>query len=87
MNSYLEHVGKVIRATAFHSPMTYSWFGKLSPELPAKTKRAMTLESARTFLLYNLQARFSSEVARRTKGTAPSAVRFQYNLISVCESF
>lgn len=56
MSIYLKQVREAVRATAFHSPTTFSWFGQRSPQLPPKIRRALTPKVARDFLLYNLQS-------------------------------
>jgi hypothetical protein len=53
--NFSEQVEAVIRATTFHSRMSYSWFGKLSPHLHASVRRALTPQIERKCLLYNLQ--------------------------------
>jgi hypothetical protein len=53
--NFIEQVEAVIQATTFHSRMTYSWFGKLSPHLHPSVGRALTPQIERKFLLYNLQ--------------------------------
>src|SRR2546422_8928864 len=55
MNDYLKQVEAAIRATSIHSPTTYSWFGKRSPLLPLATRRKLTAETARSYLLFILQ--------------------------------
>jgi hypothetical protein len=53
--SYREHIEAAIRATVFHSPTAYSWFGNLSPRLAPAIKRVLTSQTARNYLLLNLQ--------------------------------
>jgi hypothetical protein len=59
--SYHEQVEAAIRATVFHSPTTYSWFGKLSQRLPSTVKRALTPQTARNYLLFILQSQLYSD--------------------------
>jgi hypothetical protein len=53
--NFIEQVEAVIQATTFHSRMTFSWFGKLSPHLHPSARRALTPQIERKCLLYNLQ--------------------------------
>jgi hypothetical protein len=53
--TFSEQVEAVIRATTFHSRMTYSWFGKLSPQLLPSVRRALTRQIERKYLIYTLQ--------------------------------
>jgi hypothetical protein len=46
-----------LRATVIHSPTDYSWFGKPSPRLPARVRRALTPQTARQYLLHSLRWR------------------------------
>src|SRR5215207_9177198 len=55
MNDYLEQLEAAIRATVIHSPTTYSWFGRRSPELRSPIKRKLTRKTARSHLLSTLQ--------------------------------
>ena len=61
MNNYREQVAAAIQATVFHSPTTYSWFGKLSERLPSSVKRALTPQTARNYLLFSLQLQLYSD--------------------------
>src|SRR5262249_10493947 len=53
--NYREQIESAIRTTVFHSPTAYSWFGNLSPRLSLAIKRALTPQTARNYLLFNLQ--------------------------------
>jgi hypothetical protein len=55
VSGFLSSVEAVAGALAFHSPTTFSWFGKMSPRLTAEVSRALTPKTARDYLLYNLQ--------------------------------
>jgi len=55
-NYYREQIVNALQVTMIHSPTTYSWFGKLSPQLPPFVKRALTPQSARDYLLFSLQS-------------------------------
>ena len=83
-----EKVEAAIRATTFHSRMSYSWFGKLSPQLPSSVRRALTSSLQRQCLIYNLQSQLyrdfychgfpvpaAPEEAERQNLGAPSFVR------------
>ena len=78
MNNYREQVAAAIQATVFHSPTTYSWFGKLSERLPSSVKRALTPQTARNYLLFSLQLQlyndfycrgFAAPAQQETAGT------------------
>src|SRR4029453_13109202 len=56
MHDYRTHVEAAIRATVFHSPTTYSWFGRPSQKLSLTVKRALTTQTARSYLLFLLQS-------------------------------
>src|SRR5947208_374531 len=55
MSNYIEQIEGAIRATAFHSSTSYSWFGKRSPDLRAPIRRVLTPQAARLYILYSLQ--------------------------------
>jgi len=61
MNDYREHVRAAIQATVFHSPTTYSWFGKRSQHFPPSVRRALTPETARDYLLFALQSQLYND--------------------------
>ena len=65
---YVEQVRAAIRATDFHSPTTYSWFGRESPKLASRIRRAMTPATARNYLLHQLQSQLYTDFYIR--GTA-----------------
>lgn len=52
---YTDQIATAIRATTFHSPTTFSWFGQLSPRLSSSVRRSITPQNARDYLLFNLQ--------------------------------
>src|SRR5262249_9714299 len=56
MNVYRTHVEAAIRATVFHSPTTFSWFGQPSPRLVPAVTRALTPQTARHYVLFLLQS-------------------------------
>jgi hypothetical protein len=56
MNNYQRQVEAAIQATVFHSRTKYSWFGKQIQQLPPAIKRVLTPNTARTYLLFNLQS-------------------------------
>ena len=64
----------VVRAVAIHSPTTYSWFGKASPQLLPQIRRVLTPKTARSYLLYNLQGRLYSDFYCKGAATPPAAV-------------
>jgi hypothetical protein len=55
INNYREQVAAALRATAFHSPTIYSWFGKQSQRLPRTVQRALSTNIARDYLCFHLQ--------------------------------
>ncbi|GAC1349480.1 MAG: hypothetical protein NVSMB27_23020 [Ktedonobacteraceae bacterium] len=61
MNDYSEQVEAAIRATVFHSPTSYSWFGKQSWPLTPTIKRALTPQTERNYLLFNLQSQLYTD--------------------------
>ncbi len=61
MGDYRRQVAAAIQATAFHSPTSYSWFGRLSRKLSPLDKRALTPQSARYFLLFDLESRLYAD--------------------------
>jgi hypothetical protein len=56
MTDYCKQVKAAIQATTFHSPTSYAWFGRRSHQLSSTIKRALTPETARSYLLFNLQS-------------------------------
>ena len=61
MNGYIGRLEEAIRATIIYSTTTYSWFEKRSEQLPPTVKRALTPESARAYLLFNLETRLYAD--------------------------
>ncbi len=55
MSDYRKQVERAIQAVVVHSPTSYWWFGKRSPQLAPKVKRLLPLNIARNYLLFNLQ--------------------------------
>ena len=53
-------VEDAVRATVFHSHTVFSWFGKRIPQLPAKTRAALTQEALRNNLWVTLGLRLYS---------------------------
>jgi hypothetical protein len=60
-SNYRAQVEEAVRAVAFHSPTTYSWFGNRSRQLSPTVKRALTTESRRRYLLSSLQLRLYND--------------------------
>jgi hypothetical protein len=73
VSSYGEQIREAIKATLIHSPTTFSWFGRNSPLLAANIRRALDANTARSYLLYNLQARLYTDFYCRG-GATPSKV-------------
>ena len=61
MIDYIEHIKAAIQATDFHSPTSYSWFGMRNRQPSAKVRRALTPDTARNFLLFNLQSQLYND--------------------------
>ena len=61
MNDYRKQVEAAIRATVFHSPTNYSWFGNQSWALTPAIKRALTPQTARNYLLSNLRSQLYTD--------------------------
>lgn len=61
MSEYRRAVEAAIRATDFHSPTAYSWFGRRSAPLPAAVRRVLTAETARSYLHLALQTQLYRE--------------------------
>jgi hypothetical protein len=57
VGSYLAWLEGAVRATAIQSATGFSWFGRSSTPLPDRIRRALPADTARSYLLYNLQAR------------------------------
>ena len=55
MSDYRRQIEEAIQAIVLHSPTEYSWFGKRLTQLPSNVKRSLTSETARQYLLFNLQ--------------------------------
>ncbi|WP_447403016.1 lanthionine synthetase LanC family protein (plasmid) [Lysinibacillus sp. fkY74-1] len=61
MNRYHEQIAAVIKSTIFHSPTTYSWFSKSSPQLPPDVSHNFTHQDARNYLLFMLRSQLYKE--------------------------
>jgi hypothetical protein len=72
MADYCDQVKLAVEATVFYSPTAYSCFGRDSPKLSPRIKRAMTPRTARNYLLYQLQSQLYSDFYIR--GTASPRV-------------
>ncbi|MFL5735104.1 MAG: lanthionine synthetase LanC family protein [Chloroflexia bacterium] len=75
MSTYTALVEAVARAVEFHSPTTFSWFGKMSPQIAPEVRSSLTPRSARDFLLYNLQGQLYDDFYSRG-GPVPSRSAF-----------
>jgi len=56
-----EQIQSAIEATVFHSPIAYSWFGKLSPQLTAHFEHALSQKALQTWMLSTLQSQLYSD--------------------------
>ncbi|HWB86861.1 MAG TPA: T3SS effector HopA1 family protein [Bryobacteraceae bacterium] len=72
MSEYLEHIKIAVRKTDVLSPTSYSWFGQEGPKLSMRIQRAMTANTARRYLLHQLQTRLYNDFYIR--GVASSAM-------------
>lgn len=61
MTEYLSLLSEVLAATEVVSATSYSWFGVRSPALPEETVAIMGAESARAYLVYNLQTQLYAD--------------------------
>jgi len=61
MNDYRKQVEAAIRATVFRTPTSYLWFGKQFWSLAPAIKRALTTQTARNYLLFNLQSQLYTD--------------------------
>jgi len=55
MSNHRRQLEEAIRAIRLHPPINYSWFGKRSAQLAPRVTRLLTPETARNYLLFNLQ--------------------------------
>jgi class II lanthipeptide synthase len=58
MSDYTAQFERVIRAVAILSPTSYSWFGRRSERPAAAALRALTPQTARAYLRYQLRLQF-----------------------------
>ncbi|MEP6600705.1 MAG: lanthionine synthetase LanC family protein [Nitrospirota bacterium] len=58
---FTAQVEAALRATVFHSPTTYSWFGQVSPRLHPSVRRRLTPQIERNYLLYILQSQLYND--------------------------
>jgi HopA1 effector protein family len=73
MTNYLEQLQGAIDATTFHSPSTYSWFGREPSRLPSRIRGAMTARTARSYLLYQLQSQLYVDFYTRGSFVKPTS--------------
>lgn len=55
MTDHQAQVAQVLRAVAITSPTTYAWFGRRSRPLPAAVKQVLPADSARAYLVEQLE--------------------------------
>jgi hypothetical protein len=60
MIEYRQQALGAIRAIVFHSPTSFSWFGKRSARILPRIERLWSAETARGYLLFHLQAQLYS---------------------------
>ena len=61
MTFHREKARGAMEATVIHSATSYSWFGKRSDELPRSVLRALTPQTARSYLHYALQSQLYND--------------------------
>ena len=61
MSDYATLLSEVLAATEVVSPTSYTWFGVRSPALPDETVAIMGPDSARSYLVYNLQTQLYAD--------------------------
>jgi hypothetical protein len=61
MTDYASLLSEVLAATELVSATSYTWFGVRSPELDDQTVAMMGAESARAYLVYNLQTQLYAD--------------------------
>ena len=61
MADYRALITDALLATEVVTPTCHAWFGARSPELPDEVATVMGADSARAYLVYNLQARLYSD--------------------------
>jgi hypothetical protein len=61
LNAHLAAVQAGVLSTAFHPSGTYSWLGQRSPGVPRRIRDAMSAESKRELLHFDLQLRLYSD--------------------------
>jgi hypothetical protein len=59
---YQELLHSAIEATAFHDPITYSWFGRHSERLPPRVAKVMKGRTARSYLQTQLRNQLYSDL-------------------------
>ena len=71
---YEAQIEGVLHAVAIHPPTAFSWFGRRIDFLPPRARRAMTEETARSYLVFNLRHQLYAEFYCRGVAT-PTAER------------
>jgi hypothetical protein len=61
MSDYRKQIEEAIQATVLESPTNYWWFGNRSPKLSPAVKRLLPPNTARNYLLFNLQTQLYSD--------------------------
>jgi hypothetical protein len=70
MSTYQAQVAEAVQALAIQLPITYSWFGKPAPRLSARTRQALTSQTARNYLLFQLETKLYGDFYCRGGATA-----------------
>ena len=73
MNDYEELLAGAIAAVEIEPPARHRWFGRPSARIPLHVRRALTPETARSFLLFTLQLRLYNHFY--CKGVATPSAR------------
>lgn len=64
-------VAEAIAATRIQPPTRYSWFGRMSPRLPARVAQTLSPSAARDYLVHLLAAQLYSDFYRRGRAEPP----------------
>lgn len=71
MTDSRRQVAEAAAATRIHSPVRYSWFGGMSPRLPARVARTLSPAAARRYLVHLLAGQLYGDFYRRGRAEPP----------------
>jgi len=83
INSYREQITAVLDAVVIHTPLTYSWFGKSSPQLAPSVKRALTPETSHGYLHFSLQSHLYKYFYCKGRAMPEASVSVNHNTTSM----